>query len=190
LAIAGASDQLLGEAHDTALRVRLTLAQPHMQDLTGACPAREQWVIPALLGVPETDSLLLAAVRLPDETVDIDNETLITRTGARPPRTRQCLCQYAVELAHVTEGERPQKRPERGGRRQPATQETSGATRSQQLAVIDRVSTEQHREDQRHYLAARVRGARHLTAEIHEPVDQPLDLKPPGERRDQRDPGI
>src|SRR5207245_5922376 len=99
-----AGDQLLGEAQHPALAGRLPLAQPHVQDLAGVGPRREQRVIPAPLGVPETDPLLPVAMNLADEAVEVDHEALLTRASARPPRTRQCLCEHAVELAHMPEG--------------------------------------------------------------------------------------
>jgi hypothetical protein len=58
------------------------------------------------------------------------------------------------------------------------------------LAVINAVGPEQHREDQRHHLAARVRGNRTITAQPHKLADKSLDPEPPGERRHERDPGV
>lgn len=102
----------------------------------------------------------------------------------------QRLVEYPVELTHMPESERPQKRPECRGRRQPATQQSTRATRPQHITIIDRIRAEQHREHERHHLAARVRRARPITTKPHEPVNQPLNPKPPRERRDQRDPRI
>ena len=54
-----------------------------------------------------------------------------------------------------------------------------------QRAVIDAVSPEQHREDQRHHLAPRVRCARPVPTQVHQSARQRLDPQPLGERRDQ-----
>src|SRR4029077_13906850 len=182
-----AGDQLLSETHDTALGVRRSLAQPNVQNLAGTRATREQRVIPALFGVPETDTLLLIAVGLADEAVHVNDQPLDARAGARPPRAHQRQVEYPVELAHMPESKRPQKRPQRRGRRQPATQQSACAARSQHITIIDRVSTEQHREHERHPLPTRVRRARPVTTKRHEPANQPLDPEPPRERRNKRD---
>jgi hypothetical protein len=114
----------------------------------------------------------------------------LARAGTRSPRARDRLGQQPVELANMTEGERAQERPQRRGRGQPAAQQPSRATRPQKLAVIDAVSTEQHRVDQRHHLPTDVRRAWPVTTKPHQPVREPLDPQPPSERRDQSDPRV
>ena len=61
---------------------------------------------------------------------------------------------------------------------------------AQHLAVIDAIGAQQHREDERHYLPARVRRAGLITRQRDVPADQPLDPQPPSKRRDQRHPGV
>ena len=161
-----------------------------MQDLAGARAAREQRVIPALFGVPEPDTLLLVAIGLADETVDVEHETLLARTGARPPRAHERLVEHPVELTHMPESERPQKRPQRRGRGQPPAEQSPRATRPQHITVIDAISAEQHRVDQSHHLPARIRCPRPITTKRYEPANQTLNPQPAGERRHQRDPSI
>jgi hypothetical protein len=161
-----------------------------VQDLAGIGPRGEHRVITAPFGVAEPHTLLAVAVYLADEAVHVDDEPLIARAGARPPCSRERLIEHPVELAHVAEGERPKERPERRGRRQPSAQQTTRTTRAQHLAVVDAIGAEQHREDERHHLPARVRRAGPIARQPHVAADQPLDPQPPGERRDQRDPGV
>ena len=85
----------------------------------------------------------------------------------------------------MPERERAQERPQRRGRRHPAAQQPPRPARPQQLAVIDAVRAEHHREHQRHHLAPRVRGTRPIPAQPHQPPGQSLDPQPLGERRDQ-----
>ena len=61
----------------------------------------EHRVIPTPFCVAKTDTLLLIAMDLPDETVDISHETLRAGSSARPPRACQRLTKHAVELAHM-----------------------------------------------------------------------------------------
>ena len=93
-------------------------------------------MIPAVFGLNRNRRPASVAVNLADETVDIDHQAFITRAGAHPPRTSQCLCQHAVELADMAEGERSQERSQRRWCRQPATQKPARATRSQYLTVM------------------------------------------------------
>ncbi len=74
-------------------------------------------MVPALFGVPETDTLLLVAIGLADEAVHVNDQPLGARTGARSPCTHQRLIEYSIELAHMPESKRPQKRSECRGRR-------------------------------------------------------------------------
>jgi len=48
--------------------------------------------------------------------VDVDHEPARSRPGAGRPRAPQRLAEHAVELAHVSEAEAAQERPERRGR--------------------------------------------------------------------------
>ena len=161
-----------------------------MQHLARVGARGEQRVVAALLGVAEARALLVVAVHLADEAVDIDDEAPGAGAGARPPGARQRLGEQPVELAHVAEGERAQERAQRRGCRQPAAQQPAGAARPQKLTVIDRVGAQEHRVDQRHHLAARVRRPRPVARQAHEPPHKPLDPQPSGERRHQRNPGV
>src|ERR1700733_5722758 len=185
-----AGDQLLGETHDTALGVCLALAQPNVQNLAGTRPTREQRMVATLFGVPETDTLLLLAIGLADKAVHVNDQPLSARPAPRPPRAHQRLVEYPVELAHMPESESPKKRPQRRGRRQPATQQSTRATSPQNITIIDAVGAEQHREHERHHLPARIRSTRPITTKRHEPAHQLLDPESPRERRNERDPRV
>jgi hypothetical protein len=163
---------------------------PDVQDLAGIRAGREHRVIPALARIANSRALLLIAVDLADEAVDVNDQPALTRSSARRPRARQRHVEHTVKLADMTERERPQKRAQRRRGRNPSTQQPARATRSQQIAVIDAVRTQHHREDQRHHLAPRVRCPRPLPGQQHEPVDQPLDPQPLSKRRDERDPRV
>jgi len=146
-------------------------------------------VIAALAGVPERGALLGVAVNLTNETVDVDRQAPVARTGPRLPRPRQALREHAIELADMTERKRPQKRAQcrRGG--DPAAQQPAGAPGPQHVAVIDAVGPEHHRVDQHHHLAPRP-GRRATHTQPHAIVDETLDPKPDGERRHEHDPGV
>ena len=85
----------------------------------------------------------------------------------------------------MPERERAQKRPQRRGRRDPATEQPARAARAQHVAVIDAVGTERHREHQRHHLAARIAHPGPLGSQPHQPLRQLLDPKPRCQRRQQ-----
>jgi hypothetical protein len=70
-------------------------------------------VIPALVGVPIAGPLLVIAIDLADERINIHNEPIVAWSRACRPRARQTVSQHSVELADVPERERPQERPER-----------------------------------------------------------------------------
>ena len=79
-------------------------------------------MIAALVGVAERGALLVAAVDLTDKRIDVDDQSLIARAGARRPRPRQAPGEHAIELADMPERERAQERAQRRGRRDPMTQ--------------------------------------------------------------------
>ncbi len=62
-----------------------------MQDLAGVGARGEQRVLAALARVTKRRTLLLVAVHLGDERVDVDHEPLLTRPSARSPRPRSTL---------------------------------------------------------------------------------------------------
>ena len=136
-------------------------------------------------GVPVGSALLQAAAHLADEAVHVDHEPAGAWPGARLPGPLERTAQQRVELPDVPERERAQERPQCRGRRHPAAQQPPRPTRPQQLAVIDAVRAQHHRKQQRHHLAARVRGARPIPAQPHQPPGQSLDPEPLGERRHQ-----
>ena len=146
-------------------------------------------MVSELSGVPIAGPLLVMAIDLTDETVHVDDQPLLARSGTRRPRSPQCLREHPVKLADMTEGERAQKRPQRRRGRDPMPKHHSGLARAQHVAVIDAIRSERHRAEQRHHLAARVRRARPIT-EINGLVDQRLDPKASGEHRGKHHPGV
>ena len=105
-------------------------------------------MIPALVGVPVAGALLVIAIDLADERIDIDDEPIVARAGARRPRALEALSQHPVELADMPERERAQERPERRRRRHSMTEHRPGLARAQHVAVIDAVRPERHRGHQ------------------------------------------
>ncbi|MDQ3092317.1 MAG: hypothetical protein M3R46_11820, partial [Actinomycetota bacterium] len=73
----------------------------------------------------------------PDEAVDVDHQPPVAGAGARLPSPLQRLPEQLVELAHVPERERAQKRPQRRRRRDPATQQPARPARAQHARVVD-----------------------------------------------------
>jgi hypothetical protein len=161
------------------------LAQTDVQHLPGVRAGGQDRVIPEQLRVPVGGALLQPPAHLADEAVHIDQQPLLAWPGASPPRAHQRFSQQRIQLAYVTESERPQERPQRRGCRHPATQKPSRATRPQHLAVIDAVRAEHHREQQRHHLAPRVRGTRTVVPQPHQPPSQHLDPQPLSQHRDE-----
>lgn len=185
-----AGDQLIAEALDALLRVRRPLAQPDVQRLARVRARGEDRVIAEQLGVAVAGALLEVAVHLADEAVDVDHQSAVARAGAGQPRPLQRPAQQRVELAHMPERERAQERPQRRGRRQPAAQQSTSATRAQHARVVDAVGAEHHRKQQRHHLATRVGGARPVAAQPHQIARQRLDSQASRERRDEHHAGV
>jgi hypothetical protein len=68
-------------------------------------------------GVAERGALLLAAMNLADERVDIDDQPPLARAAAGLPRTLQRQSEDAIELADMPERERAQDVPSVEGAR-------------------------------------------------------------------------
>jgi hypothetical protein len=113
---AHAGEQLVDEPVSATLRVRLALAAADVDDLTGVGTGRDDRVISVGARVPVAGALLLIAVDLADEAVQIHDQRPTARTRARLPRPRERNVQHPVELANMPERERAQERPERRGR--------------------------------------------------------------------------
>jgi hypothetical protein len=104
------------------------------------------------------------------------------------PRPLKRHSQQSVQLTHVPERERPQKRPKRRGRRQPAPEQPPGAPGPEHVGVVDAVGAQHHRNDKRYHLAPRAGRPGPIAAQSHQIPRQRLDPQPLGQRRDQRDP--
>ena len=118
-----AGKQLLDEAQRALGAGGRALPEAHVQDLAGVRARGEHRVIAALAGVAERGALLAVAVNLADEAVDIDDQPSRAGSGPGVPRACQRDARHAIELAHVPERERAQKRTERRRRRDPAAQQ-------------------------------------------------------------------
>jgi hypothetical protein len=185
-----AGDQLLTEALDPLLRVRRPVPEPDVQRLAGVRARGEDRVVAEDPGVPVGGALLAVATDLADEAVDIDHQPSRAGTGPGLPRARQRLGQQLVQLAHVPEREGAQERPERRRRRDPASEQPASTPGPEHVDVIDAVCAEHHREDQCHHLAARVRGARPIAPQPHQPPRERLDSQALGKRGDQHHAGV
>ena len=118
-----------------------------MQDLAAVGAGREDRVISALAGVAERRALLGMAEDLPDERIDVHDQSLIARAGTGLPRAREAVGEHPVELAHMPERERAQERPERRRRRHAVPEDRGRAAAAQHVAVIDAVRSQRHRRD-------------------------------------------
>jgi hypothetical protein len=182
-------DQLLDEAQRTAPRTGGALALTDVEQLAGSLPACDQGVVAALAGIAVGGAPLLVTVDLADEAVDVDDEPPRGRARTRRPGSPQRLTEYAVELAHVPEGERAQERAERRRGHRLVAQNGLRLPGAQEVAVVDRVGARRHRVQKREHLATRPRGPRSL-AQVDRLVDQPLDPQPVRQRRRQHQPGV
>jgi hypothetical protein len=178
---ANAGEQLIHESRGKANTQRGNLAVTGMEHLAAPATDRHQRVIAELLGVSVGRALLVIAVDLPDEAVDIDHQTLTCRAGALSPRPPQRLVEDMVELAHMPERERPQERPQRrrGHHRMP--QHQPGRPGAQHVHVIDAVRAGEHPVHQAHHLTALQRRARSLGIQPHAVVHKLLDTQPLGQ---------
>jgi hypothetical protein len=85
----------------------------------------------------------------------------------------------------VPERERAQEGPQRRRRRDPATQPPARASRPEHAGVVDAVGAEDHRGDQRHHLAPRVRRTGPIATQPHHPARERLETEPLRPRRDE-----
>ena len=146
-------------------------------------------MVAALAGVAVRGALLVVAVDLADERVDVDDQPPVAGAGARRPRARERLGEHAVELADVPERERAQERAERRRRRTRCPSTSAVRPDAQHVAVVDAVRARAPSPTPASSPCARVRRPGTL-AEIDALIDQRLDPQPPGQRRRQHDPRV
>ena len=79
-----------------------------MEQLTGVCARRQQWVEPQDLGVAIGGTGLLLARHLADGRVHVDDET--GRQGHGAPGAPQHFIDHRLELADMAEDEGPKER--------------------------------------------------------------------------------
>lgn len=111
-------------------------------------------MVAKLSGVPVARALLLVAVDLSDETVDVDHQSLCARACAGVPRAAQGLGEDTVELADMPEAEPAQEHPERRGRHRTMSEYLLGAPGTERCTIIDAVRAQEHREHERGHLPA------------------------------------
>jgi hypothetical protein len=128
-------------------------------------------------------------VHLAHEAVDIDHEPLSARASPGLPGPPKRDVEHPVELAHVPEGERAQERPQCRGRPQVMPEHEPRPPRTQHVAVVDRISAQQHRVAERQHLPARPRPTR-TARQINRLVHQPFDPDPPSQARRQQQPRV
>ena len=109
--------------------------------------------------------------------------------GAHRPRPAKRQLGRFVELAHMPERERPQKRPSSRRRHHRERQHRRRRARPQPLHIVDTAPAHQHRRHQRQHLATRPR-PRHTPVEAHRVVDQRLQTQPVHHRARQQQPPI
>ena len=135
-----------------------------MHDIAGAGHHREQRVVAAHVVVGELGPTLLGQpVGLADARVHIDGDRPFARAGPRRPRPGQQLAGHLVQLAGVAPGETSQEGADRRGSQHRVPQHRLSRSRSQHIAVVDRVATGQRGVDHRHGLVADIRPPRGVT---------------------------
>ena len=137
-----------------ALGVGLSFAHPGVKHLTGVRPRGQDRVIAELVRVAISGALFVFAVDLTNRRVDIDHQRIV-RANTASPRPLQRLTVDRFELTDVTEGERPQERPDRRGSHHPMTNHARSRPSAQHVGMIDVGATGTHRVHQRQHLASR-----------------------------------
>lgn len=123
-----------------------------MEQLTGVCTRRQQWVKPQDLGIAVGGAGLLLARDLADGRVHVDDET--GRQGHGAPCAPH-LADDRLELADVTEGERPQEGAQGRRRHDPVREDRFGRTGAQHVSVVDVSGAGDHGVDDGEHLASR-----------------------------------
>ena len=134
-----ARDQLLAEALDPLLRVRRSLAEPDVQRLAGVGTGGEDRVIPEHASCTRRRRPASGSRRPRRRSCRHRSPAARRPAGAGLPGALDRPAEQRVELAHVPERERAQKRPQRRWRRQPATRQPPRAARPQHVGVVDAV---------------------------------------------------
>src|SRR5712691_7203412 len=98
-----------------------------MQHFARARSGSKDRVVAALAGVAEAGALLLGAVHLADEGVEVDHKALAARSRAGRPGSPDRLRQHPIKLAHMPEAERAQEGAERRGRHHAVSKQRLGA---------------------------------------------------------------
>lgn len=108
------------------------------------------------------------AVGLGDGRVEIDHQLFApSRAGARRPRVGQQPAVHLVELADMTERERPEERADRRRCQRHEPQHLPGGTRTQSVQRINVGCTGDHAHHDRHHLGRSVRDTG-----VNPPADQ------------------
>src|SRR4051794_8349423 len=134
-----ARDELLDEPQRAPCGVRRTRPGTDVQHLASLRARGEDRVVATLARVAERSALLVVAVDLTDERIDVDRQRFLARSGAGRPCPRKALREHPIELADVPEGERAQERPQRRRRADAVPEHRRGLSRSEHIAVLDAV---------------------------------------------------
>ena len=186
---AHAGDGLFDEPSCPPSGVGRSGPKPQVQDFAGLGPGGQQRVVAALAGVTERGSLLGVTVNLDDGGVHVDGQRAIAGAGTGRPRPTQSDISNAVELADMTEGERPQERAHRRRRHGPVRKDLRRRSRPEHVDVGDEVPAGGHRGHQGQQLAARSEPARPI-AQVDRFICKGLELEVLGQRRGQHQPGV
>ena len=178
-------DEFVDEPDDPARRPRRAFPHPGEQDLAGPRAGRHQRVIAEPFRVAVRGALFVFAVNLTDRRVQIHDQRPVAGAGASGPRPPERSAQHGVELADVTERERPQEAAHCGGGHHLERQHPLGCPGPQHVDVIDVGRPGEHRRDQRQHLATWPRRTR-----LDPRVDQRLETKTDHQRRRHHQPRI
>jgi hypothetical protein len=137
-----AGNELLDEPQRAPCGVRRALAGADVQHLAGLSARGEDRVVATLAGIAKRSALLVIAVDLTDERIDVDRQTLLARSRAGCPCPPKALREHPIELTDMPEGERAQERPQRRRRADAVPEHRRGLSRAQHVAVLDAVRPE------------------------------------------------
>ncbi len=146
-------------------------------------------VIAELLRIPVARTTLGLAAHLADGGVEVDDEPTRPRARTEGPGPAKGFAEHPVELADVTEGERPQERSERGRCHHPMPQHRLRGPGAQHVGVVDMGPARRHGVHQGEHLAPRQRAA-DPAREVDGGIDQALEAEPGHQRGHEQQTGI
>src|SRR5665213_2724300 len=103
------ADRLSHEPRCAPATAGRTFPVADVQDLPGVRPDGDERMLAEHPGVAIGSTLFLLPIDLLDRRVDVDGHWRVLRTGPERPCPRQHLLTQGIELADVSEGERPEE---------------------------------------------------------------------------------